>query len=74
MPYKIFSYLLNWKYISGMTFEDVKDIAKNTVVQLRIISKEKFQKYFNQWKTHWNKCVTLRRSVLYLIYILEIEK
>ena len=27
------------------------------IVQLHIMSKEEFQRCFDQWKTQWNKCI-----------------
>ena len=38
--------------------ENMEDIERNiTVLQLHTISKEMFERCFNQQKTHWNKCV-----------------
>ena len=39
----IFSYTLNWKFVSRIRFEEVEDIKMNTVAQGHAISKEKFQ-------------------------------
>ena len=51
-----FSFYFNWKFISKR-FEDEEDIKRYVTVQLLSITKEKFYKCFNQWKTCWNKCV-----------------
>ena len=58
-----FPYFLNWKCISRVRFEDVEDIKRNMIIALLpIMSKVKFQWYFDKWKTHWNKCVDCQRD------------
>jgi hypothetical protein len=43
-------------------FDMIEDIISNTTHRLRVIPKEDFQKCFQQWQGHWNKCVYARRE------------
>ena len=33
-------------------------------VQLHTISKEEFERYFDKWKAHWNKCIECQEDYL----------
>jgi len=43
--------------LNGTRFESRSDIIWNTTAKLYSIRKEAFQKCFEQWRNHWEKCV-----------------
>ena len=43
--------------MKGKRFESSEDIESSTTDILKAISKEDFQKCFQQWQERWNKCV-----------------
>jgi len=43
--------------MKGKRFADVCEVKKKTLEVLNNISTEEFQKYFQQWKKRWYKCV-----------------
>jgi hypothetical protein len=43
--------------LKGARFESRGDIMQNTTAQLNTIPKDVFQKCFQQWRDHWDKCV-----------------
>ena len=45
-------------------FKDALDIKRNMLAWLPPISKEKFQRCFDQKKTQWNKCVELPKGTI----------
>ena len=53
------SCFLNWRSISRLRFEYVQNIKRNMTASLHCI-----QKWFVQWKTHWNKCVEYQRECI----------
>jgi len=42
--------------LKGTQFQS-RNIIRNTTVKLHSIRKEAFQKCFEQWRNHWEKCV-----------------
>jgi len=42
--------------LKGNRFQDRGNKTKHSMQKLAI-AKRHFQKYFGQWKDHWNKCV-----------------
>ena len=45
------------KAMKGKRFESSEDMKSSTTDILKAISKEDFQKCFQQWQERWNKCV-----------------
>ena len=43
--------------LKGTRFESREDIMRNAMEQLLTIPKTEFQKCFQQWQEHWQKCV-----------------
>ena len=43
----------------------MKGLKKNIMMPFHAILKEKFQRYFGQWKTWWNKFVECRKTFWY---------
>ena len=74
--HETFSCFQNWKFI--LRFRDLRIwktfFKKNTTVQLHTISKKKFQKCSNQWKSFWNKCVECFRDYHWLFISVSVSK
>ena len=61
---KIISHLLIGKFISRVTFEEMKDVTRNTMRHFLNIPKLEFQ-MLQPIKTHWNKCTEIRRKLTF---------
>jgi hypothetical protein len=43
--------------LKGSRFDSCEDIMQNATKELRSLPEEDFQKFFQQWKERWAKCV-----------------
>jgi hypothetical protein len=43
--------------LKAARFQSREDIMRKVMAQLNVIPKEAFQKCFQQWRDHWEKCV-----------------
>lgn len=43
--------------LKGQRFENVNENIRNTTEELKTITLEEIQRYFQKWQDHWNHCV-----------------
>jgi len=46
--------------LKGRRFQTIEEIQQNAIRELRTITESAFQEAFQQWKKHWERCITSR--------------
>jgi len=46
--------------LKGCRFQTIEEIQENAIRELRAITESAFQEAFQQWKKHWEWCITSR--------------
>jgi len=46
--------------LKGYHFQTIEEIQENAIRELRAIIESSFQEAFQQWKKHWERCITSR--------------
>jgi transposase len=48
--------------LKGRRFQTIEEIQENVIRKLRAITESAFQEAFQQWRKHWEQCITSRRD------------
>jgi transposase len=46
--------------LKGHRFQTIEEIQENAIRKLRVITESAFQEALQQWKKHWERCITSR--------------